>query len=142
MARFELAVSVFQGRRGLRTPPHLVNRRDSRCRTCRLLVPNQASHPKTISRLKNKHPIELFHQDIHWPAHHSLLITLTHFLRCCATPGVFAERGGIEPHPRKWTSRLAGGTNHRHSSLSILARQQGFEPRTSVLETGMIPFHH
>lgn len=42
--------------------------------------------------------------------------------------GYFAERGGIEPHPRKWTSRLAGGTNHRHSSLSVFARQQGLEP--------------
>ena len=36
--------------------------------------------------------------------------------------GYFAERGGIEPHPRKWTSRLAGGTNHRHSSLSVIAQ--------------------
>jgi hypothetical protein len=49
-----------------------------------------------------------------------------------------AERGGIEPHPRKWTSRLAGGTNHRHSSLSVFARHSELESETLVLETKMI----
>ena len=74
--------------------------RDSRIRTCEFSCSQSRRGNRTPQYPEyKKHPIELFHQDIHWPAHHSLLITLTHFLRCCATPGVFAENKGIEPSP-------------------------------------------
>ena len=100
--------------------------RDSRGRTCRLLVPNQASHPKTISRIINYH-LTLFE-----------LCRLVSFLN----GSYFLRRAEYLKSIPYGTSRLAGEDNTLIVLLSIMCLQEDSSPYLQVRSLIFYPLNY